>query len=100
MTRRRHRPVPGLRWCQRARAAGAAVFLLAAGGSPALSQAPTAGDRFTERIPGTTIRFEMAFAPAGSFLLGSPEGEAGREADEGPRRTVSVAPRYVSHSAG
>jgi formylglycine-generating enzyme required for sulfatase activity len=45
---------------------------------------------YRERIPGTDQGFEMALIPGGTFLLGSPEGEAGREADEGPQRTVRV----------
>jgi len=34
---------------------------------------------------------EMVFLPAGSFLMGSPEGEPGRSKSEGPQRTVTVA---------
>jgi formylglycine-generating enzyme required for sulfatase activity len=33
----------------------------------------------------------MVVLPAGSFLMGSPEGEAGRSDDEGPQRQVTVA---------
>lgn len=45
---------------------------------------------YRERIPGTDQGFEMALIPGGVFLLGSPEGEAGRETDEGPQRTVRI----------
>ena len=34
---------------------------------------------------------EMVVLPAGSFLMGSPEGEAGRRDNEGPQRLVTVA---------
>ena len=34
---------------------------------------------------------EMVVMPAGSFLMGSPPGEAGRNADEGPQRRVTIA---------
>ena len=34
---------------------------------------------------------EMVVLPAGSFLMGSPEGEAGRRENEGPQRQVDVA---------
>ena len=35
---------------------------------------------------------EMVVLPGGLFVMGSPEGEAGRGADEGPQREVSIAP--------
>ena len=34
---------------------------------------------------------EMVVLPAGSFLMGSPEGEAGRSVHQGPQRQVTVA---------
>lgn len=33
---------------------------------------------------------EMVIIPAGSFMMGSPEGEEGRDTDEGPQRRISV----------
>lgn len=38
---------------------------------------------------------EMVMLPAGSFLIGSPESEAGRGGDEGPRREVTVAAPFA-----
>lgn len=32
----------------------------------------------------------MVFIPAGAFVMGSPEGEVGRDVDEGPQTTVTV----------
>jgi formylglycine-generating enzyme required for sulfatase activity len=43
-----------------------------------------------ESIPSTQVRFEMVPIPAGTFLMGSPTGEAGRGEDEGPQVTVRV----------
>jgi sulfatase modifying factor 1 len=45
---------------------------------------------FTERIPGTRVKFEMMAIPGGIFTMGSPGNEAFRSPDEGPRREVSV----------
>ena len=39
---------------------------------------------------------EMIVAPGSSFVMGSPADEAGRAANEGPRREVRVAPFAVS----
>jgi formylglycine-generating enzyme required for sulfatase activity len=34
---------------------------------------------------------EMIVIPAGSFVMGSPQSEKGRDGDEGPQRTVTIA---------
>lgn len=51
---------------------------------------------YTERIPGTDATFEMIPIPGGTFLLGSPESEAGRSEDEGPQVQVKVPPMWVA----
>lgn len=35
---------------------------------------------------------EMVAIPGGTFLMGSPESEEGRDSDEGPQRRVTIAP--------
>ncbi len=57
---------------------------------PAAAQSGNPGDTFTQTIPGTPVTFQMTFVPGGSFFLGSPETELGRDDDEGPQRQVSV----------
>jgi len=55
--------------------------------SPALERALKARDIFKEceACP------EMIVIPAGTFTMGSPESEAGRNRDEGPQRSVTIA---------
>jgi formylglycine-generating enzyme required for sulfatase activity len=53
---------------------------------------------YTESVPGTKIQFEMVAIPAGTFVMGSPAGEPGRAADEGPAHTVRIAPLWVART--
>lgn len=50
---------------------------------------------YTQNIPGTTVSFEMTPIPEGKFLMGSPENETGREADEGPQLQVKIEPFWM-----
>lgn len=51
---------------------------------------------YTETIPGTDVTFDMVPIPGGTFLIGSPNDEAGRNDDEGPQAKVEVAPMWVA----
>ena len=44
----------------------------------------------TVRLPGD-VTLEMTWIPAGSFIIGSPDKEAPRRADEGPQTTVTLS---------
>lgn len=46
-------------------------------------------------IPGTSVVFEMVPIPGGTFKMGSPEDEEGREDNEGPQFEVEVAPFWM-----
>ena len=50
---------------------------------------------YTETIPGSDVTFEMVPIRGGVFTIGSPETEAGRNKDEGPRREVRVEPFWM-----
>jgi formylglycine-generating enzyme required for sulfatase activity len=50
---------------------------------------------YTETIPETQVAFDMVPVPAGTFEMGSPESEAGRQADEGPQHTVKLPAFYM-----
>src|SRR5262245_53179232 len=45
---------------------------------------------YTETIPGTKIKFEMAPIAGGTFMMGSPASEAGRSPNESPQHQVTV----------
>jgi formylglycine-generating enzyme required for sulfatase activity len=66
----------------------------ASAGDPALSVMPGSGQSFRDRLAdGRDCAHcpEMVVAPAGSFMMGSAETEAGRNPDEGPLRRVTFA---------
>lgn len=45
---------------------------------------------YTRTIPGSKVKFEMVAIPAGTFRMGSPPDEVGRQDDEGPQVQVNV----------
>ncbi len=46
---------------------------------------------YDQPIPNTAIKFRMVPVKAGSFTMGSPYSERGRDADEGPEKKVDVS---------
>ena len=80
--------------------------LVQAGEVPGLVQDKPASGPFVETdkgfmvpyaatIPGTEVTFEMIPVPGGEFLLGSPDSEPGRKADEGPQVLVITRPFWM-----
>ncbi len=53
-------------------------------------------DNFTEKIPHTTVSFEMIAVPGGSFKIGSPETESSRKENEGPQKEVKLSAFFMS----
>jgi len=51
---------------------------------------------FTEKIPGSTISFNMVAIPGGKFRMGSPDAEPYRRPDEGPVKEVEISPFYMA----
>jgi len=47
-------------------------------------------ESYTETIPLASVSFDMVLVPEGQFLMGSPESEADRKADEGPQKKVEL----------
>jgi formylglycine-generating enzyme len=50
----------------------------------------TAFEDFSEKIPGTTVSFNMKAIDGGQFKMGSPANEPYRQPDEGPVREVEI----------
>jgi len=48
-------------------------------------------ENFIEKIPGTTVSFEMIAIPDGSFNIGSLDSESFRNPDEEPVKTVKIS---------
>lgn len=49
----------------------------------------------TIAIPGTDLKFDVVYVPGGKAKIGSPEGEAGRKADEAPLHEVELRPFWM-----
>ncbi len=65
-----------------------------------LGATPAVGVFEPQRQPGERFRDcetcpEMIVVPAGRFTMGSPKGEDGRQADEGPRRQVAIQQAFA-----
>ncbi len=50
---------------------------------------------YIEKIPDSTVTFEMVPIPGGTYLMGSPKTEAGRNEDEGPQHLVTIKPFWM-----
>lgn len=50
---------------------------------------------YTDQIAGTKVTFQLVPIPGGTFQMGSPDDEPGRQGDEGPRHEVAVEPFWM-----
>lgn len=74
----------------------AALVLLAIVSSPELeAETPATHKAYKESIPGTEVTFDMVPIPGGTFVMGSPDNEKGRNADEGPQHPVAIRPFWM-----
>jgi len=62
----------------------------------AAAPAPEPGKAYTQKIPGTDVSYTMLPIPAGEFSMGTPDGEAGRTPDEGPRHKVKLEAYWMA----
>lgn len=51
---------------------------------------------YEQTIPGTDVKFKMVAIAGGSFTIGSPASEKGRDADEGPQKKVQISPFWMA----
>jgi len=51
---------------------------------------------FTEKIPGTSLSFDMQAIPGGQFIMGSPKNEPLRKPDEGPGHPVKLSRFFIA----
>lgn len=51
---------------------------------------------YEQPLPGSAVKFRMIPIRGGTFLMGSPSGEPGREEDEGPQREVVISPFWMA----
>lgn len=75
-------------------------LLAAAWCTPALAQAPLSPAREQALKAGDTFREcdtcpEMVLIPPGTYLMGSPDAEADRDDNEGPRHRVTIARAFA-----
>ncbi len=78
----------------------ALAFLTSLDGEPAPQQKLPRVDEikhkgYTEEIPKTEVKFDMVPVPGGTFLMGSPPSEKGRNEDEGPQHPVTIRPLWM-----
>jgi len=56
---------------------------------------PSEMKAYTNTIPGTKVSYAMMPIPGGEFLMGTPDSEADRKADESPQHKVKIAPFWM-----
>ena len=50
---------------------------------------------YEQSIPGSPLKFKMIPIAGGSFIMGSPANETGRDLDEGPQKKFSISPFWM-----
>ena len=50
---------------------------------------------YEQTIPGSSLKFKMVPIKGGSFTMGSPENEKGRDTDEGPQKKFIISPFWM-----
>ena len=77
------------------RAALAGLLAVASAVAGGAADPPAEMKPYAETIPGTSVTFDMVPLAGGTFRMGSPPGEPGRNADEGPPHEVAIRPFWI-----
>ncbi|MBC3784466.1 formylglycine-generating enzyme family protein [Spirosoma utsteinense] len=72
-----------------------AATLTTATASYSTAQTATPAKSYTQTIPGSDQTYAMVAIPGGTYLMGSPDTEKERSADEGPQHKVAIEPFYM-----
>ena len=59
------------------------------------AQTTSSTKSYTQAVPGSNQTYAMVAVPGGTYLMGSPATEKGRNADEGPQHKVQIEPFYM-----
>ena len=73
-----------------------ALIIICVSGSLFAQAGDTTFSSYEQIIPGYFVKIKMVPVKAGSFKMGSPETEKERDGDEGPQKTFSVSPFWMS----
>jgi formylglycine-generating enzyme required for sulfatase activity len=74
---------------------GVAAWMQCPADPPRAQVAEATHKGYAEAIPGSKVRFDMVAIPGGTYLMGSPANEKGRNDDEGPQHPVTVKPFWM-----
>ena len=58
-------------------------------------QTDTSFKAYEQAMPGSSLKFKMVPINGGSFKMGSPENENGRDMDEGPQKKFTISPFWM-----
>jgi len=91
-------------WLQRGLGGGLLLLVIACarlpgpdGGSDVQGAPLPEHKGYKETIPDSKVSFEMVPIPGGTFLMGSPKDEKGRDKDEGPQHPVTIHPFWMGN---
>jgi formylglycine-generating enzyme required for sulfatase activity len=63
---------------------------------PGFTQSAADFKAYPQTVPGSGIEFTMVPIQGGTFTMGSPGNEKNRKPDEGPQRTITISPYWMS----